>query len=145
MLTNYKSQYFGHPEPLTVILSNPLIMKNASSSDKIISICKAILFCVAFTVLFIILSFSKSYFAEKFERIAHGTIGTFAAFLTTLLFLKFDKKKFADIGLVFEKATLKKFFSVFLAGITLMGIVALSVWRDLMCCRLPGYGCIPLS
>lgn len=93
----------------------------------IISILKAILFCIVFTGVFIILSFAKSFVSDKLERIAHGTIGTFAALLTTLSFLKFDKKTFADIGLTFEKDFFKRFFSGVLSGIVLMGILSLSV------------------
>jgi len=103
-------------------------MKETTRPNKaLIYILRAILFCIFFTGLFIILSFSKSFFPDKFERIAHGTIGTIAALLTTFLFVKFDKKTFADIGLVFERTSLKKFFSGVLVGITLMGTLTLSV------------------
>ena len=103
-------------------------MKEITRQNKTAKyILKAILFCIIFTGLFIILSFSKSFVPDKFERIAHGTIGTIAALLTTFLFVKFDKKTFVDIGLVFEKTTLKKFFSGVLVGITLMGILSVSV------------------
>lgn len=91
------------------------------------SILKAILFCIVFTGLFIILSFAKSFVSEKWERIAHGTIGTFAALLTTYLFIKFDNKTFAEIGLTFEKNSFQKFFVGVLSGIVLMGILSLSV------------------
>jgi membrane protease YdiL (CAAX protease family) len=103
-------------------------MKENSRPNKvIIYILKATLFCLVFTGLFIILSFPKSSLPDKFERIAHGTIGTIAAILTTFLFVKFDKKTFADIGFVFEKTSLTKFFSGVLLGITVMGILTLSV------------------
>jgi len=100
------------------------IAKPAKTTTYII---KAILFCIVFTGLLILLSFFKSSIPVKFERIAHGTIGTIAALLTTFLFVKFDKKTFADIGLVIEKTSLLKFFSGVLVGITLMGILSLSV------------------
>lgn len=103
-------------------------MKATLKPDKTaIYILKALLFCTVFTVLFIILSFSKSLVADKFERIAHGTIGTFAALLTTFLFIRFDKITFADIGLKFEKNTFRNYFIGVLAGIGLMGILSLSV------------------
>ena len=103
-------------------------MKVTVRPDKTaIYILKAILFCTVFIGLVIILSFSKSFVSDKFERIAHGTIGTFAALLTTFLFVKFDKKTFADMGLKFEKNSFQKFFSGVLAGIVLMGILSLSV------------------
>jgi membrane protease YdiL (CAAX protease family) len=88
---------------------------------------KSILFCIVFTVLFVAFSFTKSFVAGKFERIAHGVIGTIAAVLTTYLFLKFDKKSFAAIGLNFEKTTLKKFVTGVLIGIAIMGLLIISV------------------
>jgi len=103
-------------------------MKETASPNKaIIYVLKAILFCIIFTGLFIILSFSKSSVPDKFERIAHRAIGTFAALLTTFLFVKFDKKTFAAIGLKFERNSLRNFFWGVSAGIVLMGILSLSV------------------
>jgi membrane protease YdiL (CAAX protease family) len=96
-----------------------------NSQTKVIF--KATLFCIVFTGLFIILSFTKSSIPDKFERISHGIIGTIAALLTTFLFLKFDKKSFADIGLKFKKTTLTKFFLGVAIGIGIMGLLAISV------------------
>lgn len=90
-------------------------------------ILKSILFCIVFTGLFVVFSFTKTIFPGKFERIAHGTIGTIVALLTTYIFLKFDKKSFTDIGLKFEKTTLKKFIFGVLTGIALMGLLTLAV------------------
>jgi membrane protease YdiL (CAAX protease family) len=88
---------------------------------------KAVLFCIVFTGLLVVLSFTKLFFSDKFERITHGIAGTIAAVLTTYLFLQFDKKTFTDIGLKFEKTSLKNFLSGILAGIVLMGILSFSV------------------
>lgn len=99
----------------------------AQSNSKARYILKAFLFCVVFTGLFFILSSALSSAPRGFERLAQGTIGTVAALLTTLLFLKFDRKKFSAIGLIFERATLVRFFAGVLAGIPLMGLLALSV------------------
>jgi len=90
------------------------------------SLLEATCFCFTFTGLFVLFSFLKSFVPDNFERLTHGTIGTMVALLTTYLFLKIDKKSFADIGLKFEKATIKRFFSGVLAGIVLMGLLALS-------------------
>lgn len=97
------------------------------SNNRAKFIFKAILFCVAFTGLFVILSLAKSFIPNNFERLAHGIIGTLAAFLTTLIFLKIDRKKFSDIGLTFERKTIIKFFAGFVAGIVLMGSLAMGV------------------
>ena len=91
------------------------------------SIIKSVLFCVVFTGLFIVFSFAKNFIPNNFERLAHGIIGTLAAFLTTILFLKFDEKKFSDIGLIFERKTILKFFIGVTAGVVIMGLLAMSV------------------
>ncbi len=90
-------------------------------------IIKAILFCLVFTLLLVLFSFSKSLLPSYYERIAHGIIGTAAAFVTTVLFLKFDKKQFSDIGLTFERNTVKKFFVGVITGVLIMGLLAASV------------------
>lgn len=90
-------------------------------------IIKSILFCVVFTGLFVVFSFAKNSVPNNFERLAHGIIGTLAAFLTTVLFLKFDRKQFSDIGLTFERKTIIKFFAGVVVGIIIMGLLATSV------------------
>jgi len=99
--------------------------KNHNSKLKIIL--KAVLFCILFIGIFIALSFLKTYIPGRFERLAHGIIGTIAALLTTYLFIKYDRKTFADIGLKIERATVKKIFAGVLIGIAIMGFMALCV------------------
>lgn len=88
---------------------------------------KAIMFCVVFTGLFVFFSFTKSFFPNSLERLAHGVIGAVAAFLTTCLFLKFDRKQFSDIGLVFQRNTMAKFLAGIAVGIAIMGVLATGV------------------
>jgi membrane protease YdiL (CAAX protease family) len=88
---------------------------------------KAILFCIVFVALFILFSFVKSFIPNHYERLAHGIIGTLAALVTTLLFLKFDKKSFSDIKLRFEQSTLLKFFAGIITGVMIMGFLAWGV------------------
>ena len=78
---------------------------------------KAVLFCILFTGFLVLFSFFKGLLPTQFERFAHGIIGMAAAFLTTYLFLRIEKRTFADIGLRFEKTTLKKFAIGFLIGL----------------------------
>lgn len=87
----------------------------------------AILFCLVFTALFVFFSFAKGFIPNDFERLAHGIIGTLAAFLTTVLFLKFDRKQFSDVGLTFERNTVAKFVIGVITGIVIMGLLATSV------------------
>jgi uncharacterized protein len=90
-------------------------------------IIKSILFCFVFTGLLVFFSFAKGFIPNNFERLAHGIIGTLAAFLTTVLFLKFDRKQFSDIGLRFERNTVIKFFGGVIVGAVIMGLLATSV------------------
>ena len=82
---------------------------------------KAILFCVVFTILLITFSFAKNLLPNIGERLAHGIVGTIAGLLTTIIFLKFDKKSFSDIGLKFETKTIGNFLIGVIVGIILMG------------------------
>src|SRR2546423_12293619 len=88
---------------------------------------KSILFCVVFTGLFVIFSFAKNFLPNNLERLAHGIIGTFVAFLTTVLFLKFDRKQFSDIGLTFKQNTIVKFLAGVIVGVLIMGLLATTV------------------
>lgn len=105
----------------------PFMEKRTRINSQAIVILKASVFCIVFTGLFMILSFSKASIPDEYERISHGVIGTIAALLTTFLFLKFDKKSFVDIGLTFKKSTLTKFFWGIALGIGMMGLASLSV------------------
>jgi len=88
---------------------------------------KSVLFCVVFTGLLVIFSFAKGFIPNEFERLAHGVIGTLAAFLVTVLFLRFDKKRFSNIGLTFERSTVVKFFVGVITGVVIMGLLSMSV------------------
>jgi hypothetical protein len=88
---------------------------------------KAVLYCISFTGIFVVFSFAKNFIPNNFERLAHGIIGTLAAFITTVLFLKFDRKKFSDIGLTFRRKTIVKFFTGVVVGVVVMGILATGV------------------
>lgn len=99
----------------------------SQSNIKTKYIFKSILFCIVFTGFLVIFSFLKSFIPNKFERFAYGTIATAVSFLTTYIFLRFDRKSFSDIGLKFENSTLRKFCVGVLIGISLMGIMTVFV------------------
>ena len=63
----------------------------------------------------------------KFERFAHGIAGTIAAFVTTYIFLRIDKRSFADIGMRLERKTLTRFIIGFVIGLALTGILMLGM------------------
>ena len=95
--------------------------------SKSTCIFKAILFCIVFTGLLVVFSFAKSFVPAKFERLAHGIAGTLAAGFSTFIFLRFERKRFADIGLVFKQSAPVKFFAGVAAGIIIMGSLTMSV------------------
>lgn len=90
-------------------------------------ILKATLFAFLFIVLFFVLSLFKGLVSVNFERVIHGLIGTLAALITTVLFLKYDKLKWADIGLVYTSKTFLNFGKGILLGCLLMGALTLGV------------------
>lgn len=90
-------------------------------------IVKSVLFCVAFTGIFMGLSFAKNTIPHSFERLGYGIIGTIAGFMTSFIFLRFDRKKFSDIGLVPDGRTWVKFLGGVLAGIAVMGLMVTGV------------------
>jgi hypothetical protein len=50
-------------------------------------------------------------FSGKTERFVSGLLGCIVAGLVIWWFLKMEKSSFAEIGLVWEKGTLKRFFT----------------------------------
>lgn len=96
---------------------------NSQNKIKTGYIVKSVLFCTFFTGIFVVLSFAKNFIPNNFERLAHGIIGTLAAFFTTALFLKFDRKPWSAIGLSIRRNTIVHFFTGVMAGILIMGLL----------------------
>ena len=109
------------------IIDTPTMEDTVQRNIRAKYIFKSVLFCVVFGGLLVIFSIAKGFIPNEFERLAYGIIGTLAAFLTTVLFLKFDKQKFSDIGLIFERKTIVKFFVGVVIGVVIMGLLAISV------------------
>ncbi|MBI1779932.1 MAG: CPBP family intramembrane metalloprotease [Sphingobacteriales bacterium] len=86
---------------------------------------KSVLFCIAFTILFIAASFLKNLIPAEYERWAHGIIGTLVAFIVTFIFLKIDKRTWSQVNLVPDNKTILKFLSGIIIGIVLMAPLAL--------------------
>jgi uncharacterized protein len=105
----------------------PAMEDTIQNNIKMKYIFKSVLFCIAFTGLLVIFSFAKGFIPNEFERLAHGVLGTLAAFSATVLFLKFDRKWFSSIGLTFERNTVVKFFVGVITGVVIMGLLAMSV------------------
>lgn len=87
-------------------------------------ILKAALFCIAFTGLYVLIYFIKSPVLQEFTELTHAIIGIVVALLVTWLFLKWDRKRFRDIGLYWEGRTIQRFLLGLVIGIGLMGLMS---------------------
>lgn len=96
-------------------------------NKKSAGIVKAGLFCIVFTGILMITSPLKYMLPLQYERYTYGVIGMAAAFLVTWVFLKVDKKIFADIGLQWEPATVKRFFTGFGIGLLISAAMMFSL------------------
>lgn len=94
--------------------------------SKIKSLILSVSFVVVFIIVFMLLSQIKNFIPVKFERYAHGIIGTIIALATVWVFLKFEKKSFKSIGLKWEKNTPKKFALGISVGLVLGSLMILS-------------------
>ncbi len=74
---------------------------------------------IVFVVIFMLLSQFKHFIPDKFERLAHGIIGTVVSLATIWFFLKMEKSTFKEYGLNWEKTTIKKFIIGIVIGIVL--------------------------
>ena len=90
-------------------------------------ILKAILFCIAFTGLYVLIYFLKSSVIPAFSQRIHAGIGIAVALLVTALFLRMDKRRFRDIGLYWEGRTLSRFVLGIVIGVGLMGAITAAV------------------
>ncbi len=106
---------------------NQYLNEIKQNHSKTAILVKAILFCLLFTILLILFSFSKSFLPAQYERLIHGSLGSLAAILTTILFLKIDKSTITDSGLSYQKTTIKHFLWGLLIGLVLMGLLTVSV------------------
>ncbi|HEX3006729.1 MAG TPA: type II CAAX endopeptidase family protein, partial [Bacteroidales bacterium] len=91
------------------------------------TIVKSVLFCVVFTGIFVVFSILTNFIPKSFGRLTYSIIGISAGLLATVVFLRFDRKRFSDIGLRFERKTLVNFFIGVIAGVIVMGTLATSV------------------
>lgn len=100
-------------------------------SPRIHAIIRSIFFWIIFMFLLFVLSTQIGRFVPaQWERYAYGIFGTIAAVLTTFIALKFERRSFADIGLVWERRTLLRFLKGILIGtvvFTLIIVILLSI------------------
>lgn len=94
------------------------------SSPRIHAIISSIFFWIIFIFfLFLLSSQIGGFIPARWERFAYGLFGTIAAILTTLIALKFEKKSFADIGLVWERRTLLRFCKGIIIGTAIFSAI----------------------
>lgn len=95
---------------------------------------KSLLYWVLFMFfLFMSGSFLTGFFPSQWERLAYGSLGTGGAFLALWIFLAWEKKSFADYGLVWQRGTLFNFMKGIAigTGIFLLILLALLVFSDM--------------
>ena len=88
----------------------------------------AVVFCSCFTLLLMLFSMGKQLFPASAERWAYGLLGTAAGLVTTLVFVRIDKLRFADVGLQWRKTTLLHFAQGVMLGVLVMGSMAAMVF-----------------
>jgi hypothetical protein len=106
---------------------------------KLIS--RSILFWLVFTaMLYFSSSFLLHLFTGKTEQFVLGVIGSIVAFLVIWGFLKIDKSTYEEIGLVWEKGTVFRFFKGILIGtvIFLITLLLLKNFTELQFQKNPG-------
>lgn len=74
---------------------------------------------ILFIIILVLLAQVKNSIPQKFERYTHGIFGTIAAISTVWIFLRYEKKTFSDIGLIWQKRTLQKFIAGMVIGIVM--------------------------
>lgn len=86
---------------------------------------KAIAFCIVFTVLLALFSLVNNFVPSEYERFSYGIIGTGVALLVTWIFLRFEKRLFCHIGLLWSSQTLKRFCFGLAIGLLLATVMTL--------------------
>ena len=90
---------------------------------KSASIILSIGFIITFCVILMGLSQFKHFVPSQFERFTHGILGLIAAIIVVWIFLKYEKKSFLSIGLIWQKNTFQKFIIGLLVGILMATIM----------------------
>lgn len=90
----------------------------------------ALLQCVLYWVMFIFFlltigTYLSPMFPASWERFVYGIFGTIAALTATWIWLKYEKKSFAEFGLIWGKSTLFKFFKGLLIGTGVFALILL--------------------
>jgi uncharacterized protein len=91
----------------------------------------AIITSMLFWILFVLLLFLSNpvvpIFGTKSSRLMYGVFGVFSALLVTWLFLRYEKRSFKEIGLIWRSDTLSRFIKGFIIGSAIFGIILLAL------------------
>ena len=108
-----------------VHINKPMhVMISEANSPKLTSILKSILFWMLF-LIFLFLSGTQitALFPALLHKFTYGISGTLSAFLATWIFLKSEKKTFADYELVWQRDTLFKFLKGIVLGTAIFCVI----------------------
>jgi len=103
-----------------------------------------------FWVVFVVALFGSSKLAHlappEWTRLAQAILGTLAALFLIRIFLRVEKRSFADVDLVWQRGTLPRFLLGLVIGAALLGValIALVGLTDLQLLRNPTAGQAPL-
>lgn len=102
------------------------ILFNEEKYPKQVAITKAISFWIIFILLLVVAGlFIHLVLPAKWERYAYGTLGTFAAFIATIIVLKIEKNFFANYELKWEASTIANLLKGIIIGALCFGVMML--------------------
>ena len=97
---------------------------NDSNNPGVNAIVRSIFFWIIFIfLLYLSASLASSSLPPRWERFSFGICGSIVAFITAWIFLKIEKRSFADIGLVWQRATIARFLKGILIGTAIFGFI----------------------
>jgi uncharacterized protein len=100
---------------------------NATSRSPVFVILRCIFFWSLFEVLLFALAPVAPMFHGMWSRFVYGTLGAFSALFITWLFLRYEKRSFKAIGLVWDSGTGVRFFKGLLIGSGIFGAILLAL------------------
>jgi membrane protease YdiL (CAAX protease family) len=87
------------------------------------TITKSLLYWTLFTSLLFALSLLTALAPPHWSRLLQALLGSLAAFFLIRLFLKYEKRTFSDIGLVWDRLTIVRFLLGVLAGAAIFAVI----------------------
>lgn len=94
-------------------------------NQRALALFKSIAFIGCYFLVGAVFAQLKPLFPPQFERYAQGIVGTAAAIVAVLIFLRIERKSWKDFGLIWEKATIPRFLKGLVLGMLLATVLLL--------------------